>query len=305
MHNTITVDGKLFTVCKDSWECSRLSAPVKQQFVTKERFEFVQAGHLGYLPEGVFVNRKIVYLRPDVYIVMDECYATGRHTYESYFHFNNEGSVTLDGSAVHYDGKSADAALTFLSGVELSKKTTHLSRRYNHEEENETVTAVWGGEGFTSCLIVIHAGARGELPTLHCEKIPVSSALKGTVYPDAMAEAVKLTLDQKEVYLAYAPLESLGWSFVTVMDVEEVVAPAYRGSVRKTGAGHKGHACHISGGGGSYGIDHQPFLHRLYKKDHGSHQKAYGGCGKDRRGKPGLPDRARHRGRGGGAGQCL
>ena len=36
----------------------------------------------------------------------------------------------------------------------------------------------------------------------------------------------KLTLDQKEVYLAYAPLESLGWSFVTVMDVEEVVAPA-------------------------------------------------------------------------------
>lgn len=36
----------------------------------------------------------------------------------------------------------------------------------------------------------------------------------------------ELTLDGKEVYLAYAPLESLGWSFVTVMDVEEVVAPA-------------------------------------------------------------------------------
>ena len=233
MHNTITVDGKLFTVCKDSWECSRLSAPVKQQFVTKERFEFVQAGHLGYLPEGVFVNRKIVYLRPDVYIVMDECYATGRHTYESYFHFNNEGSVTLDGSAVHYDGKSADAALTFLSGVELSKKTTHLSRRYNHEEENETVTAVWGGEGFTSCLIVIHAGARGELPTLHCEKIPVSSALKGTVYPDAMAEAVKLTLDQKEYVVIFCHQEvnsptdlveadgCLGFGNVIVFDKEE------------------------------------------------------------------------------------
>lgn len=36
----------------------------------------------------------------------------------------------------------------------------------------------------------------------------------------------RLRLDGKEVYLAYAPLESLGWSFVTVMDVEEVVAPA-------------------------------------------------------------------------------
>ncbi len=36
----------------------------------------------------------------------------------------------------------------------------------------------------------------------------------------------KITLDGKEVYLAYAPLTGLGWGFVTVMDVEEVIAPA-------------------------------------------------------------------------------
>lgn len=36
----------------------------------------------------------------------------------------------------------------------------------------------------------------------------------------------KLLIDGREVYLAYAPLESLGWSFAVVMDVEEVVAPA-------------------------------------------------------------------------------
>lgn len=38
----------------------------------------------------------------------------------------------------------------------------------------------------------------------------------------------KLMLDGREVYLAYAPLENLGWSFVTVMDVEEVIAPAWK-----------------------------------------------------------------------------
>ncbi|MCM1185758.1 MAG: SpoIIE family protein phosphatase [Lachnoclostridium sp.] len=36
----------------------------------------------------------------------------------------------------------------------------------------------------------------------------------------------KLTVDGKEVYLAYAPLKGLHWSFVTVIDVEEVLAPA-------------------------------------------------------------------------------
>lgn len=35
-----------------------------------------------------------------------------------------------------------------------------------------------------------------------------------------------LILDEKEVYLAYAPLTGLGWSFVTVMDAAEIVAPA-------------------------------------------------------------------------------
>lgn len=38
--------------------------------------------------------------------------------------------------------------------------------------------------------------------------------------------AEQITLDGTEVYLAYAPLENMGWGLVTVMDVEEVVAPA-------------------------------------------------------------------------------
>lgn len=37
---------------------------------------------------------------------------------------------------------------------------------------------------------------------------------------------LQLTLDGRQVYLAYAPLEKLGWSFAAVIDVEEVIAPA-------------------------------------------------------------------------------
>lgn len=36
----------------------------------------------------------------------------------------------------------------------------------------------------------------------------------------------RLTLEGREVYLAYAPLRQPGWSFAIVMDVEEVIAPA-------------------------------------------------------------------------------
>lgn len=39
-------------------------------------------------------------------------------------------------------------------------------------------------------------------------------------------DSVEMTLDDREVYLAYAPLGRLGWSLVTVLEEENVIAPA-------------------------------------------------------------------------------
>lgn len=52
----------------------------------------------------------------------------------------------------------------------------------------------------------------------------LAAAVTGMV--EGRTDSLELSLDGKNVYLAYAPLASLGWSFVTVIDVEEVVAPA-------------------------------------------------------------------------------
>ena len=52
----------------------------------------------------------------------------------------------------------------------------------------------------------------------------LADAVTGMV--EGRSDSLELSLDGKDVYLAYAPLNSLGWSFVTVIDVAEVVAPA-------------------------------------------------------------------------------
>ncbi|MBD5502335.1 MAG: SpoIIE family protein phosphatase [Lachnospiraceae bacterium] len=52
----------------------------------------------------------------------------------------------------------------------------------------------------------------------------LANAVTGMV--EGRSDSLELSLDGKDVYLAYAPLNSLGWSFVTVIDVAEVVAPA-------------------------------------------------------------------------------
>lgn len=47
-------------------------------------------------------------------------------------------------------------------------------------------------------MTVVFARDKDDARAFSCEKIPVKSALKQTVYPDVMAEAVKLRLNGRE-----------------------------------------------------------------------------------------------------------
>lgn len=202
-HNTITVDGKLFTICKDSWECSKLSASVNQKHCFTEAYEFVQGGHLGYmdLENGVFVNRKVIYIKPDVYLLVDELYSGGEHCYCQYFHFNNEGRVDVlkEEQKVCYRGEKARADLYFMtSGVEIGTKQTRISRNYNQAQEQTTVTVQKTQTGFASLITVIFGQGIGEEMAFQVEKIRVRSEFKDVIHPDSWAEALKIVVHGKE-----------------------------------------------------------------------------------------------------------
>ncbi|MDR1766316.1 MAG: heparinase II/III family protein [Lachnospiraceae bacterium] len=245
-HNTVTVDGEFFTVCKDSWECSKLSQPVKQGCVLSHgrvfgtglpqggapssgapggvqqdtsaksagadgvgahgsggggRYEFVQGGHLGYFTKGeddtqilpgVFVNRKIIHIKPDIYILCDEMYATGRHTYRHYFNFCEDGRIVCGegpqgpheawgmpdekcpkggglpktaeagddsyGKCLTYMGKSVSADFVFIGeGLTVTRDKGRISRHYNKAVKRDRACVTHKGEGFASLITVVFA----------------------------------------------------------------------------------------------------------------------------------------------------
>lgn len=197
-HNTITVDNQKFTVCKDSWECTKLSQPVKQSFFTNDAYEFVQGGHLGYmdLASGVFVNRKVIHIKPNIYVVVDEMYTGGEHTYQQYFHFNEEGNVLSKENYVRYEGKNAAADLYFLNAITKTEVLeTRISRHYNRFEYNKTIKNDFIGNGFVSAITVIiteESTNKKNLDQVKVKKVPVKSTLKNIIYPDNYAEAVEI-----------------------------------------------------------------------------------------------------------------
>jgi hypothetical protein len=213
-HNTMTVDGKDFTVCTDPWGCSKLSQPVNQHWYNDSRYGFVQGGHLGYTdlqPDGVFVNRKIVYIRPDMYLICDEFYTSGAHSYQQFFHFNNDGTLQL-GNPLVYQGNHAHAEVQFLTpGISVSVMDSYISRHYNRREPNPAVKIEYQAQGISSLITVISTNPAKATEPIKTQKVPVRSTFKGITFQDDQVEAVHLQKGDRE--------------FVVIIGHQEVASP--------------------------------------------------------------------------------
>lgn len=197
-HNTITVDGKDFTVYKNSWDYSKITMPVKGEYFFSEKCGFISGGHLGYLQDGVFVFRKIVQTAPDLFVLFDELYASGSHKYTQYFHFNNQGTVQLDGNSVFYRGKTAAAKLLVLTPeASLTLKDVPLSRTYNELEQGQCLQADFQKEGFAGLVTVISTACADSAYAasafdLKAELVPVRLTRTGETLPGEKAQAVTI-----------------------------------------------------------------------------------------------------------------
>ncbi len=161
-HNTTTVDRRKFTVCKDSWGCSKLCRAVNRKFADSGKYGYAEGGHLGYYDlrdGGVFVNRRIFVIHPDLYVIVDEFYASGKHSYEQYFHFNNAGTVKKNGSVFEYvSEKNRVRLIPLRDDLNMSLIPTRISRHYNCAESNVTLETEFSGDGFASAFTVIALG---------------------------------------------------------------------------------------------------------------------------------------------------
>ncbi len=132
------------------------------------------------------------------------------------------GDCIVCASPVYYNGK-----VVAVAGVGSYLETV------NNVVWNTTI----GEEGYAFLVnengqVIISGRTEGETAAYGEQEIDLrksnnlllAEAASGMV--DGQMGCLKLTLDGREVYLAYAPLKSLGWSFVIVIDVAEIVAPA-------------------------------------------------------------------------------
>lgn len=212
VHSSILVDGGDFCLYKDSWECAKLSRAVNQHFYTDGQYGYTEGGHLGYYGRGVFVNRRMVYLKPDVFVIIDEFYASGTHQYQQFFYWGEGGTVRQEKGVTYWQGKTACASLRLISAQPMltELRQSRAARRSNAVQENTVLETVCAGEGFVSVFTVISVDRAGAPGPLTAEKLPVRSSFKNTTFGDRQVEALRITKDRRSWVLVVAHEEYAG-----------------------------------------------------------------------------------------------
>lgn len=193
-HNTSTVDGKAFYITKDSWECSKLCRAINRVFYSDSRYGYVEGGHLGYYEKGVFVNRRLIFLKPDVLIAVDEFYTGEPHVYRQFFHFSENGVVSEFDGLICWEGKTSTAQMKLISPVPISLtlRPGRISRHYDQASDNTVLETTIQRSGFTSVFIVISLNRKGAEEPVTVEKLPVYSNFKGIRFEDRQIEALRI-----------------------------------------------------------------------------------------------------------------
>ena len=193
-HNTVSVDGFPLYDCVDSWECGHLSRAVNRVFYSDGRYGYAEGGHLGWHEQGLFVNRRLIFLKPDVLIAADEFYTGGAHTCRQFFHWGETGTLAPQGDGFVWTGRSCTARLRQVSAAPVAAelKTGRVARHYNHAAENPVLETAVQDRGFTGVFTVIALDRTGEEEPLAVEKLPVTSNFKGIRFADKEIEAVRV-----------------------------------------------------------------------------------------------------------------
>lgn len=103
-HNTPMVDNQPINSHKNCWDAKKVAHQVNSKYRFHEKIDFVEGGHLGYLDlsKPIYTNRKVIYLKPDILVLVDEFLGSGKHTYTQNLHFKLNNLTKIDNFSLLY-----------------------------------------------------------------------------------------------------------------------------------------------------------------------------------------------------------
>lgn len=178
-HNTTQVDGIEFTEITGTWGFGRVANPTGVRWIARPDIDYVEGSHDGYmhLDDPVRPVRRILFIKPNFWFLVDSFTGRQTHTYTQTFHFA-PGKVNLCGHTGLCQTGNRSAANFAIIPVEPAelRSTLHegiISYEYNLAEPHSYVTYERSGTGVVSMMQILYPQRSGEYKLPAVAKIPV------------------------------------------------------------------------------------------------------------------------------------
>lgn len=191
-HNTTTVGNKSFLNMR-GWGYWDSALSVQYPVHQSDECVLIGGAHLGYqsLFAGVYAEREVLFIKPNIYILIDGFRASFPHSYQQYFHFNPDGKVSISGNEVLYIGKKATAKVCMLTpGLRLKNISSEISPHYNYKIKNSAVKTTFRGLANRFGLTVIYGDSNENFSEYNIERVPAVFALRNVTLPSKFAEGI-------------------------------------------------------------------------------------------------------------------
>lgn len=198
-HNTTLVDNLPFSEFDGAWGIVKSPLTLNTYHLFKESFDFVEGGHLGYisLDEPVVTNRKILYFKNSLWVIIDEFLTEGNHEYSQIFNFYPDKNPIISNQKAFIKGKNSNLFMYWIDKeLNLDLKNSIFSTEYNKKVSNyQLITSIKGQKSKTLFTVISSEEvAVKEIPILRGDGSPV---------PSHEAKGIEIALNSEEKIIVF------------------------------------------------------------------------------------------------------
>lgn len=208
-HNTTTVGNKSFLNMR-GWGYWDSALAVQYPVLQNDKCVLIGGAHLGYqrLFGGVYAERQVLFIKPNIYILIDGFRTSFPHSYQQYFHFNPDGDVSINGNEVLYKGKKATAKVCMLTvGAKVKEVASEISPHYNYKIKNQAVKTTFKGLVNRFGLTVIYGDSNDSYSEYKVERMQAILAQNKIKLPTNFAEGIVIKTLNEEYTVCIAHKE--------------------------------------------------------------------------------------------------
>lgn len=194
-HNGLGVDDLTNSVYSSSWD-SKFNAKSEGLFTKiTPLFDYAEAQNIGYhrLEDPVTTKRRVLYLKPDLWLLFDSFRAKESHKYSLFFNFPNK-KVNADANKITTTYGNDDLVIEPIKKTNIMLVDSHWSPEYNLLEKNTKAEIFSNVKGAYSFITALYFSGQKKVSFT---RVPVFDR-NDIKLDDTVVEAVEIKYGDKE-----------------------------------------------------------------------------------------------------------